>query len=217
MNYAVRLAIEAIVLLSIIVGCRSYFGRTNEASEKFPELEIDTTTIDEPYIETRHACTIDKAAAISIIKSFEGFRDTIYKCPNGVPTVGWGTTKCCLDELYRQGYIKDSTYYRWGGSLPKAKADVIVSKAIDMMYASSKKLVPDLKYLSPKAQAAFISWAYQCGIGNVQKKTGIIGVFPDIIDHLDDKMLYDILTERAFYSKYKTRRLKEAALIIGLK
>ena len=81
----------------------------------------------------------------------------------------------------------------------------------------SLKNVPDLKYLSPKAQAAFISWAYQCGIGSVKAKTGIIGVFPDIIDHIDDKMLYDILVERAYYSKYKARRLKEAALIIGIK
>lgn len=179
-------------------------------------LVLDTCNTEEPYIETRSSHKLDKAAAILLIKSFEGFSDSVYACPSGVPTVGWGTTKTCLTELHRQKYI-DTTFYVWGHHLEKAEAEVLLSKTIDMIYKMSLKNVPDLKYLSPKAQAAFISWAYQCGIGSVKAKTGIIGVFPDIIEHIDDKMLYDILVERAYYSKYKARRLKEAALIIGIK
>ena len=121
-----------------------------------------------------------------------------------------------MDELYRKGYLEDS-FYEWGDTMTKPKADLIVSKTVDMIYATAKVNVPDLKYLSPKAQAAFISWAYQCGIGSPQKKTGILGAFPDIVEYVDDKILYDILVERAFYGKYKSRRLKEAAIIIGVK
>lgn len=189
---------------------------THEPEVSKPVEVVDTTFVEEPYVETRSPHKLDKATAISIIKSFEGYRDTVYKCPNGVPTVGYGTTKACMTELYRKGYLED-TFYVWGDAMTKSKADLIISKTVDMIYATAKAKVHDLKYLSPKAQAAFVSWTYQCGIGSQQKKTGILGVFPDIAEHIDDKMLYDILAERAFYGKYKTRRLKEAAIIIGVK
>lgn len=189
---------------------------THEPKVSKPVEVADTTFVEKPYVETRSPHKLDKATAISIIKSFEGYRDTVYNCPNGVPTVGYGTTKACMTELYRKGYLEDS-FYVWGDTMTKPKADLIVSKTVDMIYAIAKANVPDLKYLSPKAQAAFVSWAYQCGIGSQQKKTGILGVFPDIAEHVDDKMLYDILVERAFYGKYKARRLKEAAVIIGVK
>lgn len=207
-----------LAIIAIILAIISFSKTCNiHHVHKDASFKIDSVANDEPYVETRTPHKLDKAAALSLIKGFEGFRDTVYKCPNGIPTVGWGTTKGCLVELYKQGYISDTTFYKWGDVLDKEKADVILSKTIDMIYKSSMRYVPDLKYLSPKAQASFISWTYQCGIGSVQKKTGIIGVFPDITEHIDDKMLYDILVERAFYSKYKERRLKEAALIIGLK
>lgn len=202
------------IYIATIFFVKSFTTSSSETSNG--TLVLDTCSIEEPYIETRSSHKLDKAAAIQLIKAFEGFSDSVYKCPSGVPTVGWGTTKTCLTELHRQKYV-DTTFYVWGHHLEKADADILLSKTIDMIYKMSLKNVPDLKYLSPKAQAAFISWAYQCGIGSVKAKTGIIGVFPDIIDHIDDKMLYDILVERAYYSKYKARRLKEAALIIGIK
>ena len=182
-----------------------------ESKDSKPVEVVDTT-----FVETRSPHKLDKATAISIIKSLEGYRGVVYNCPNGVPTVGYGTTKACMDELYRKGYLEDS-FYEWGDTMTKPKADLILSKTVDMIYATAKANVPDLKYLSPKAQAAFISWAYQCGIGSQQRKTGILGAFPDIAEYVDDKILYDILVERAFYGKYKARRLKEAAIIIGVK
>ena len=202
------------VILTILVsqGCTA---SNNEAS--ISSFEKDTTIVEDTYVETRSIHNMDKRAAIVAIKQFEGYRDTVYKCSNGVPTIGWGTTKCCLDELYKRGYIKDTLYYVWGDTITKAKADFILSKTIDMIHASARKYIPDIKYLSPCAQAALMSWAYQCGIGSVNKKTGILGTFPELAEHVDDKMLYDILADRAFYGKYKSRRFREAALVIGLK
>lgn len=190
--------------------------RMCNASHSPLKVEIpitDTIEVDEPYVEKRVARKINKSVALKAIKEFEGFRSEMYKCTNGVPTIGWGTTKPCYDELVRLKYV-DSTFYSWGDTLSKEKADIILSKTVDMIYVIAKSRVPDLKYLSPKAQAAFISWAYQCGVGSEQSKKGILGVFPEIANHFDDKMLYDILTERAFYSKYKARRLKEASIVI---
>lgn len=206
-----------LTIMLIINICNS--PRLNQMDEdvQYEYIEEDSIDVDSSYVENRVKKPLDKKAAILLIKQFEGYRSETYKCSNGVPTIGWGTTKCCLDEIYRRGYIKDTMYYVWGDTISKEQACHILSKTIDMIYSSALKCVPDVKYLNPKSQAAFISWAYQCGIGNIDSHTGIIGSFPEIAKHLDDKILYDILTERAFYGKYKTRRLKEAAVIIGAK
>lgn len=89
---------------------------------------------------------------INLIKRFEGYRDKAYKCPAGVPTIGYGHT---------QGVTKDMTCneeqaVRW------LKEDVaFAERTLDMM----------LPNLNQNQFDALVSLIFNIGSGNFSRST----------------------------------------------
>ena len=88
------------------------------------------------------------------IKTFEGLCLTATRCSAGVPTIGYGHT---------------GPEVRVGQKISKARADEIFSKDIDMFSAGVEKLLPC--GISQCRFDALVSFAFNCGLGALQKST----------------------------------------------
>ena len=91
--------------------------------------------------------------AISMIAKHEGFRSNVYKCPGGRLTIGYGFTD---ESLVAKGTIT------------RAEADKILGKKVreELKFLRSK-----VSGLTPKQEAACVSWIYNLGRGNFLKST----------------------------------------------
>ena len=97
------------------------------------------------------AATINKAnenaelLAISLIAKYEGFRATVYVCPGGKKTIGYGFT--------------DSTLIA-KGTITRQEADRLLGKEVRTRLAKLRKMVTGL---TPKQEAAAVSLMYNIG------------------------------------------------------
>ena len=93
---------------------------------------------------------------LSIIKYYEGLKLRAYKCPAGVPTVGFGNT------FYEDGK-------------PVKMGDVItIEKANQLLENIAYKFLQGMKLpdgLTDNQQSALLSFAYNVGLGAWQKST----------------------------------------------
>lgn len=94
--------------------------------------------------------TSDKG--IALIKKYEGCKLTAYKCPAGIWTIGYGTTKGV----------------KQGQTITQAKADALLVEDL----RTTEKVVNDL-HINFKQQQfdALISWIYNLGAGNFAVST----------------------------------------------
>lgn len=98
--------------------------------------------------------------AVKLIARFEGFRSKPYRCPAGVPTIGFGVT------VYPNG--KRVTLQ-----------DDAISEAAayeDLKHLLKKEFVPAVSRLCPnldkdERSAALISFAYNVGVGALESST----------------------------------------------
>ena len=92
--------------------------------------------------------------AFDIITKFEGWKSSVYTCPAGKKTVGWGFT---------------SPEYIRKGSMTRNEADKILVNYIDSLgsYLDGQVQVK----LSENQKAALISFVYNIGRGNFEKST----------------------------------------------
>lgn len=90
---------------------------------------------------------------IELIKSFEGFRATAYRCPAGVLTIGYGHTRnvSCSQVL------------------SKEQAEDLLR--IDVVDAEQAVGIMVKLQLSQNQFDALVSFTYNCGSGNLQKST----------------------------------------------
>lgn len=97
-------------------------------------------------------------AGIDLVKSFEGLRLTAYKCSAGKDTIGYGNT-----------FYEDGTKVKPGDKITVDRAVKLLEFILDKFEDSVQKLVtPEL---NENQMAALVSFAYNCGVGNLKSST----------------------------------------------
>lgn len=99
------------------------------------------------------------ADCLAIIKEFEGFRAKPYLCPAKVPTIGYGSTK-----------------YPDGKRVTLADAPITEHRAGEIVMATLAEYEGAVNRLVrvPLSQHQFdalVDFAYNCGVGNLEKST----------------------------------------------
>ena len=91
--------------------------------------------------------------AAALIREFEGFSSVVYKCPAGVPTIGWGTTRW-----------PDGAAVKIGDTITRDAADGLLDNMLETQVVPAlAKSIPNWKTLSAQRQNALISFAYNVG------------------------------------------------------
>ena len=98
-------------------------------------------------------------AGIEMIKAFEGFRGAPYKCPAGIPTIGYGTT-----------------FYPNGKKVTMTDAPITEEKATELLAAMlvSFETYVDSYCIDSITQNKFdalVSFAYNLGPANLKSST----------------------------------------------
>ena len=97
-------------------------------------------------------------AAKELIKMFEGCKLTSYQCSAGHWTVGYGNT-----------FYEDGTPVKPGDKITKERAEVLFTIIANEF---SAKVAPLVKSKVNENQfGALVSFAYNAGVGNLQKST----------------------------------------------
>jgi len=99
------------------------------------------------------------AAGIQLIKDFEGFRSAPYKCPAGVPTIGYG-----------------ATFYPGGKKVSIADKAITEAEAVDLlkhMLVSFENYVDSYcrDDINQNQFDSLVSFAYNLGPGNLKAST----------------------------------------------
>ena len=98
--------------------------------------------------------------ALKIIKEFEGLRLEAYRCPAGVPTIGYGATRM-IDKPVRMG-----------DKITAEFAEELLVNQVENLFAPGLfALLPMAKTWKPDQQAALVSWAFNVGLGAVEDST----------------------------------------------
>jgi len=98
--------------------------------------------------------------ALRIIKEFEGLELKAYKCPAGVWTIGYGTTRI------------NGRPVGAGMSIDTKRAEELLRKEIEDTFAPAVfDLLPMARSWTPKQQAAIISFAFNLGVGSLERST----------------------------------------------
>ena len=93
-----------------------------------------------------------------LIKEFEGCKLKAYQCSALRWTIGFGNT-----------FYEDGSPVLPGHAISKAKADQLFEIIADEFASKVAKLVPS--HITPNQFGALVSFAYNCGIVNLQKST----------------------------------------------
>lgn len=97
-------------------------------------------------------------AGIDLVKSFEGLRLTAYKCSAGKDTIGYGNT-----------FYEDGSKVKPGDKITVERAVKLLEFMLDKFEDSVDKLVtPEL---NENQKSALVSFAYNCGVGNLKSST----------------------------------------------
>ena len=102
------------------------------------------------------------APALKIVQEFEGCRLQAYRCPAGVPTIGWGATR----------YLPPRGMVRMGDTITQAQADELLRRDLfDLRGPGLFTLLPVAAGWAPNRIAALVSWAYNVGLGAVEESS----------------------------------------------
>jgi lysozyme len=98
-------------------------------------------------------------AGIEMIKAFEGFRGTPYKCPAGIPTIGYG-----------------ATFYPNGKKVTMSDAAITEEQATELlanMLVSFEKYVDSycIDSITQNEFDSLVSFAYNLGPANLKSST----------------------------------------------
>ena len=97
-------------------------------------------------------------AGKSLIKSFEGLKLTAYKCSANKDTIGYGNT-----------FYEDGTPVKPGDKITKERAESLFELIAAEFEAKVRPLIK--ANLTENQYSALVSFAYNAGIGNLQKST----------------------------------------------
>lgn len=90
-----------------------------------------------------------------LLKKFEGCKLKAYKCPAGIWTIGYGSTRG----------VKE------GDVITQEEADALILEEAQEYLDEALRLSPRLRSATPGQQAAIASFVYNCGAGNYKKST----------------------------------------------
>ena len=93
-----------------------------------------------------------------LIKSFEGCKLKAYQCSAMKWTIGYGNT-----------FFEDGTPVVAGNAISQEKAEQLFEIIANDFSDKVVKLVPS--HITPNQFGALVSFAYNCGIANLQKST----------------------------------------------
>lgn len=133
----------------------------------------------------------------NLIKEAEGLRLDAYRCPAGVPTIGWGHTKGV----------------RMGQRITRETAEEMLVEDI----APIERLLNGLKINFRQEQFdALVSWIFNLGAGNFRSST----MYKRILANASDEEITDSLVKWTYSGKQQLpglmkRRVAEANLFIG--
>lgn len=112
-----------------------------------------------------------------LIKSFEGCKLKAYQCSAMKWTIGYGNT-----------FFEDGTPVVAGNAISQEKAEHLFELISNDFSAKVVKLVPS--HITPNQFGALVSFAYNCGIANLQKSTLLKKV---IANHNDQSIKAEFL------------------------
>lgn len=93
-----------------------------------------------------------------LIKSFEGCKLKAYQCSAKKWTIGYGNT-----------FFEDGTPVKIGDAITQQKAEQLFEIIANDFSDKIAKSVPS--HITPNQFAALVSFAYNCGVVNLQKST----------------------------------------------
>jgi lysozyme len=93
-----------------------------------------------------------------LIKEFEGCKLKAYQCSAKKWTIGYGNT-----------FFEDGTPVVAGNAISQEKAEQLFEIIADEFASKVAKLVPS--HINPNQFGALVSFAYNCGVVNLQKST----------------------------------------------
>lgn len=117
------------------------------------------------FLELFRAAPVMPAApwlepALKIIRQFEGLRLEAYRCPAGVPTIGYGATRLIDAPVCM------------GDKITQQMAEDLLRNQVENLFAPGLfVLLPLMKTWKPNQQAALVSWAFNVGLGAVEEST----------------------------------------------
>lgn len=92
------------------------------------------------------------AAGIAVLREFEGCKLTAYKCPAGVWTIGWGSTRG-----------SDSRPVREGDQITQAAADQLLADVLKTEVLPALRKIPHWGEMAAEQQGALVSFAWNLG------------------------------------------------------
>lgn len=95
----------------------------------------------------------------AMIRQFEGCRLVAYKCPSGVPTIGYGNT-----------FYADGTPVQMGDKIDQETANRLLDITIEKFEKQVRLLIKDI-ILPAEAIDALVSFSYNCGVAAFAKST----------------------------------------------
>jgi len=100
------------------------------------------------------------APAVKIIKKWEGCRLKAYRCPAGVPTIGYGAARLANRAV------------RMDDEITQQEADQMLLHEVENLFAPGVfELLPLAKKWRGEQVAAIISFAYNVGLGALEEST----------------------------------------------
>jgi len=103
--------------------------------------------------------SISLKMAARIIKKYEGFMPEPYRCPGGIPTIGYGSTR----------YENGDEVAMDDCSIDRERAEEILLYYIKEVAYQVRSVVKHK--LQDHQEAALISFTYNLGIGNLKRST----------------------------------------------
>lgn len=110
---------------------------------------------DSVFNTTRNKVINYYTVLVYLIKSNEGYANSIYKCPAGVPTIGWGFTKAELESLNKEF----NTKLTWEEIL-NGDHEEILKKVIESRF---NKLRLKYNYLDAPTIYSLLSFTFNLG------------------------------------------------------
>lgn len=98
-------------------------------------------------------------AALSLIKEWEGCKLTAYRCPAGIWTIGWGSTRLM------DGAVEE------GDEISQAEADELLRWEVERTALAVLRIFPQAKDWSGNRIAALVSFVYNVGVGAAEGST----------------------------------------------
>ena len=116
-------------------------------------IQEQATFLDKFRSDPAPKPTLAWEPAAMLIREFEGFSSVVYKCPAGVPTIGFGTTRW-----------PDGAAVKIGDTITRDAADGLLDNMLETQVVPAlAKSIPNWKTLSAQRQNALISFAYNVG------------------------------------------------------